>query len=97
MTGYGRGECARDGFKLPDEVEAKMEELVFGDEIDGLRPTADLIGKAYRIEDALGRYISYLKETFPKGQTLDGLRIVLDCAHGAAYRSAPLLRAVSLP
>ena len=80
---------ARDGFKLPDDVEAEIEELVFTDRISGMRPTADAIGKAWRIEDALGRYISYLKETFPKGRTLDGLRLVLDCAHGAAYKCAP--------
>ncbi|HVO29657.1 MAG TPA: phosphoglucosamine mutase, partial [bacterium] len=80
---------ARDGFKLPDEVEAEIEELVFGDSIADLRPTADAIGKAYRVDDAEGRYISYLKETFPKGRTLDGLRIVLDCANGAAYKVAP--------
>lgn len=80
---------ARDGFKLPDEVEAEIEELVFTDKISAMRPTADAIGKAWRIDDALGRYISYLKETFPKGRTLDGLRLVLDCAHGAAYRCAP--------
>lgn len=80
---------ARDGFKLPDEVEAEIEELVFTDRISGMRPTADDIGKAWRIDDARGRYISYLKETFPKGRTLDGLRVVLDCAHGAAYKCAP--------
>ena len=80
---------ARDGFKLPDDVEAEIEELVFTDKIEKMRPTADAIGKAYRIDDALGRYISFLKETFPKGRTLDGLRLVLDCAHGAAYKCAP--------
>ncbi len=80
---------ARDGFKLPDETEAQIEELIFSNRIDALRPTADKVGKAYRIDDALGRYISYLKETFPKGRTLDGLRLVLDCAHGAAYKCAP--------
>jgi hypothetical protein len=57
---------ARDGFKLPDEVEAEMEDLVFNHRIETMRPTADAIGKATRIDDALGRYISYLKETFPK-------------------------------
>ena len=80
---------ARDGFKLPDEIEAQIERVVFENRIESTRPTADLIGKAYRIDDALGRYISYLKETFPKGRTLDGLRIVLDCANGAAYKCAP--------
>ena len=80
---------ARDGFKLPDETEMAIEDLVFGDKIATLRPTADLIGKNTRMEDALGRYISYLKETFPKGKTLDGMRIVLDCANGAAYKCAP--------
>src|SRR3954468_4631735 len=80
---------ARDGFKLPDEVESSIEDLVFGDKISTLRPTADLIGKNYRMEDALGRYISYLKEQFPKGRTLDAVRIVLDRATGAAYKCAP--------
>lgn len=80
---------SRDGFKLPDKLEEKMEELVICEELHKLRPTADEVGKAYRIEDAAGRYIVFLKNTFPKEMDLEGLKIVLDCANGAAYRVAP--------
>src|SRR5690606_18622503 len=65
------------------------ENLVFSGEIENIRPTADAIGKAVRIDDALGRYIEYAKASFPKGMTLEGMRIVVDCAHGAAYKSTP--------
>jgi phosphoglucosamine mutase len=78
-----------DGFKLPDEIEAHIENLMTNPEVDGARPTATEIGQAFRMEDARGRYISYLKSTFPKELELDGLKIVLDCAHGATYRVAP--------
>ena len=78
-----------DGFKLPDEVEAEIEDLVANDKLHHLRPTATSIGKAFRIDDAPGRYIVYAKGTFPKELTLEGLTIVVDCAHGAAYRVAP--------
>ncbi len=78
-----------DGFKLPDEVEARMEEMIFKGETDLYRPTASEIGKAFRIADAVGRYIVFLKNTFPRHLTLEGLRIVVDCGHGAAYRVAP--------
>jgi phosphoglucosamine mutase len=80
---------ARDGFKLPDAVEARIEELLFNKSIDHLRPTATKVGKAFRIEDAQGRYVVFLKNTFPRDLTLDGLTLVVDCAHGAAYRVAP--------
>jgi len=78
-----------EGFKLPDSTERRMEELVFSDSLDGMRAAPDAMGKAYRIDDAGGRYIQYLKDTFPQQLTLDGLRIVLDCANGAGYRVAP--------
>src|SRR5207253_5744138 len=78
-----------DGFKLPDEVEAEIEDLIANDKLHHLRPTATSIGKAHRIDDAAGRYIVYAKNTFPKTLTLEGLTIVVDCAHGAAYRVAP--------
>jgi phosphoglucosamine mutase len=78
-----------DGYKLDDNIEAEIEDLVFSGDIESVRPTADEIGKAVRIDDALGRYIEYAKSSFPRGMTLDGLRIVLDCAHGAAYKSTP--------
>lgn len=80
---------SRDGFKLPDDLEIQMEELIFGDGLDGHRPTATQLGKAYKIEDSRGRYIVFLKNTFPKTLTLDGMTIALDCANGAAFRVAP--------
>lgn len=81
----------RNGLKLPDEKELAIEELMTSKEIDSLRPTANEVGKAFRIDDAAGRYIVFLKNTFPSDFTLDGFRIVLDCAHGAAYKIAPLV------
>jgi phosphoglucosamine mutase len=78
-----------DGYKLDDKIEYQIESLVFSGEIENIRPTADAIGKAVRIDDALGRYIEYAKTSFPRGMTLEGLRIVVDCAHGAAYKSTP--------
>jgi phosphoglucosamine mutase len=79
----------RDGYKLPDEEEDEMERLIFSDQLSSLQPTADNVGKAFRIDDARGRYIVFAKETFPKDLSLEGFRIVLDCANGAAYRVAP--------
>ncbi|HWE23224.1 MAG TPA: phosphoglucosamine mutase [Myxococcales bacterium] len=80
---------SHDGFKLPDEIEMKIEELLANDELNHLRPTATSIGKAFRIEDAGGRYVVFAKSTFPKDLTLEGLTVVIDCGHGAAYRVAP--------
>lgn len=78
-----------EGFKLPDEIEAHIEKLMTDQDMEEARPTATEIGQAFRIDDARGRYISFLKSTFPKELDLDGLRIVLDCAHGATYKVAP--------
>src|ERR1051325_7387898 len=80
-----------DGYKLDDLIERRIEELVFGGDIENIRPTAAEIGKAVRIDDALGRYIEYAKSSFPKGMTLEGMRIVVDCAHGAAYKATPCI------
>jgi phosphoglucosamine mutase len=80
---------SRTGFKLPDETEAIIEDLVLSASIDDLRPTASHIGKAFRIDDAAGRYNVFVKNTFPRHLTLDGLTIVIDCANGAAYHVAP--------
>jgi phosphoglucosamine mutase len=80
---------SRDGFKLPDEMELRIEELIFSKKIDSLRPIATEVGKAYRIDDAVGRFVVFLKSTFPRNLDLAGLKIVLDCAHGAAYKVAP--------
>jgi len=78
-----------DGYKLDDKIEARVEGLVFSGEIEHIRPSADEIGKAVRIDDALGRYIEYAKASFPRGLTLEGLRIVVDAANGAAYKATP--------
>ncbi len=80
---------SRDGFKLPDEMEAKIEALMYSDELKAQRPVGAELGRAHRIDDASGRYIVFLKKTFPKELSLEGLRIVVDCAHGAAYKVAP--------
>src|SRR5580765_3853870 len=78
-----------DGYKLDDKIEHEIEHLVFSGEIESIRPTAEDIGKAVRIDDALGRYIENAKASFPRGMTLEGMRIVVDCAHGAGYKSTP--------
>ncbi|MDX2167564.1 MAG: phosphoglucosamine mutase [Deltaproteobacteria bacterium] len=77
------------GFKLADEVEREIEALVHNGANAAIRPTAEAIGKAFHLDDALGRYNVFLKNTFPRHLTLDGLKIVIDCAHGAAYRVGP--------
>ena len=80
-----------DGFKLADETEAEIERLMQPGHLDELRAVPELIGKAVRIDDAVGRYTVYLKSCIERSCTLDGLRIVLDTANGAAYRVAPLV------
>ena len=80
---------AADGFKLPDAEEARIEQLIATGEVADIKVPPDEIGKAQRIEDARGRYVVYLKNTFPRDLTLDGMRIVLDCANGAGYRVGP--------
>lgn len=77
-----------DGYKLSDEVEMEIEALMATDLVARLAPPAKL-GRARRLEDAAGRYIENAKAGFPRGLTLDGVRVVVDCAHGAAYRVAP--------
>jgi phosphoglucosamine mutase len=77
-----------DGFKLSDEVEYKIEELVDSELVKMLAKSADL-GRARRIDDGQGRYIEFAKRTLPRNLSLDGLRVVVDCANGAAYKVAP--------
>ena len=77
-----------DGFKLSDETEIEIERLMQTDLSARLAAPAKL-GRARRMEDAAGRYIEAAKASFPRGLRLDGLKIVVDCAHGAAYRVAP--------
>lgn len=78
-----------DGYKLDDEIERQIEGLVFSGEIESIRPTASRIGQAKRIDDALGRYVEFAKRSFPRGWTLENMRICVDCANGAAYKSTP--------
>ena len=80
---------SRDGFKLDDEIEDKIEELIFSNDIDHLRPTAEEVGKAFRVDDAVGRYVVFLKNTFSRDLTLEGMKIAMDCANGASYKVAP--------
>ncbi len=80
-----------DGYKLDDEIEARIENLVFSGEIENIRPTATKIGKAFRIDDALGRYVEFAKQSFPRNRTLESLKIAVDCANGAAYKSTPCI------
>jgi len=77
-----------DGYKLSDETEAEIEALMDSDLSARLAAPAHL-GRAKRLEDAAGRYIETAKASFPRGLTLDGVRVVIDCAHGAAYKVAP--------
>jgi len=78
-----------DGYKLSDELEARLEDLVDSSELEDHRALAAEIGRARRIEDARGRYMVHLKRAFPQDLDLEGLKIVVDCAHGATYRVAP--------
>ncbi len=80
-----------DGYKLDDAIEARIEQIVFSGEIESIRPTAGKIGRAARIDDALGRYVEHAKRSFPRGMTLESLRIAVDCANGAAYKSTPAI------
>jgi phosphoglucosamine mutase len=80
---------SRDGFKLDDAIEQRIEDLIFSGALTSQRAEPGEVGQAQRIDDAQGRYVVFLKKTFPIDLTLDGLRVVLDCANGAAYRVGP--------
>jgi phosphoglucosamine mutase len=80
-----------DGYKLDDQVEEKIERLVFTGEVDSIRPTAGKIGRAARIDDALGRYVEFAKSSFPRKMSLEEMRIAVDVANGAAYKSTPCI------
>ncbi len=80
-----------DGFKLPDDIEKRIEELVKGDSLEHHRAKGEEVGKAYRLDDATGRYIEYIKSTLRKGVTFEGMKLVVDCANGAAYKTTPWL------
>lgn len=80
---------AADGFKLPDAAELELERLIDDGELDRNRPTGKEVGRAERLDDARGRYVAFVKQTFPRDLSLEGLKVVVDAAHGAAYRVAP--------
>jgi phosphoglucosamine mutase len=80
---------ARDGYKLPDQTEAEIEALMGSAELDGLRAAPSDVGYNRKLEDARGRYVVYCKSTFPSELALDGIKIVVDGAHGAGYRVGP--------
>src|SRR5690606_7838729 len=80
-----------DGYKIPESIEKEIERLVFTEDMTRFLPPSHEVGRTRRIEDAQGRYIVYAKNTFPLEYTLDGLRIVLDTANGAAYKVAPAI------
>ena len=77
-----------DGYKLSDEVEAAIESR-FDSGLGNLLALPNKLGRARRLDDVIGRYTEHVKRTFPRGFRLDGLKIVVDCANGAAYRAAP--------
>ena len=77
-----------DGYKLSDDIESKIESMIDTD-MEKFLPSPDHIGKATQMDDAPGRYVEYIKRSFPRGQNLEGMKVVIDCAHGAAYKVAP--------
>jgi phosphoglucosamine mutase len=80
-----------DGYKLDDQIEEKIEQLVFTGAIDSIRPTAGKIGRAARIDDALGRYVEFAKASFPRRMSLEKMHVAVDVANGAAYKSTPCI------
>jgi phosphoglucosamine mutase len=80
-----------DGFKISEKMEMEIENLVLKEDLNKLLPPSTAIGRSKRIDDSAGRYIVYVKNTFPLDLTLDGMRIVLDCANGAAYKVGPAI------
>ncbi len=82
---------SHEGLKLADELEEEIERLIFSKELEGKGALGEKIGRAYRIRDTLGRYIVFAKDTLPYSVSLEGLRIVLDCANGATYKVAPMI------
>jgi phosphoglucosamine mutase len=80
-----------DGYKLDDQIEQKIEQLVFTGEIDSIRPIAGKIGRAARIDDALGRYVEFAKRSLPREMSLEEMRVAVDVANGAGYKSTPCI------
>ena len=82
---------SHEGFKLPDEIESRIEALVKDDSLERYRAKGEDVGKAFRLDDATGRYIEYIKSTLKKGVTFEGMKVVVDCANGSAYKTTPWL------
>jgi len=82
---------SKTGFKLTDEQELQIEELIFSKKISEKLAPPEELGRAAREDNALGRYIVFLKQTYPRNLNLEGMKIVLDCANGATYKVAPIL------
>ncbi|WP_141266940.1 phosphoglucosamine mutase [Thermodesulfovibrio sp. Kuro-1] len=82
---------SNNGFKLTEELENDIEKLINDKDFPAIRPSARELGKAYRIEDAQGRYIEFIKSTLPKDSNLEGLKVAIDPANGAAYKITPTL------
>ncbi len=80
-----------NGFKLPDQLERRIEELVSDNSLERLRPKGEQVGKAFRLDDATGRYIEYIKSTLVRGASFEGMKVVVDSANGAAYKTTPWL------
>jgi len=80
-----------NGFKLPDDIEARIEAMVKDDGLERYRAKGEHVGKAFRLDDATGRYIEYIKSTLRKGVSFEGMKVVVDCANGSAYKTTPLL------
>jgi phosphoglucosamine mutase len=82
---------SNNGFKLPDDIEAKIEAMVKDDGLERYRAKGENVGKAFRLDDATGRYIEYIKSTLRKGVSFEGMKVVVDCANGSAYKTTPWL------
>lgn len=82
---------SHDGFKLPDDIEARIESLVKDDGLERYRAKGEHVGKAFRLDDATGRYIEYIKSTLRRGVSFEGIKVVVDCANGSAYKTTPWL------
>lgn len=82
---------SHDGFKLPDDMETRIEGLVKDDSLDRFRSKGEDVGRAFRLDDATGRYIEYIKSTLRKGVSFEGMKVVVDCANGSAYKTTPWL------
>ncbi|MDP2158022.1 MAG: phosphoglucosamine mutase [Nitrospirota bacterium] len=80
-----------NGFKLPDAIEARIEAMVIDDGLERYRAKGEHVGKAFRLDDATGRYIEYIKSTLRKGVSFEGMKVVVDCANGSAYKTTPWL------